>query len=47
MRVLDAGCCAGNVSFLTARPAGPAGAVIEADRSAGAVALVAKRAVAA
>ena len=44
MRVLDAGCGTGDVSFLAARLVGPTGAVIGVDRSAEAVAVAERRA---
>jgi len=37
MRVLDVGCCGGDVAFLTAGLVGPSGEVIGADRAAAAV----------
>lgn len=47
MRVLDAGCGAGDVSFLAARLVGPAGLIIGVDKSPEAVATAARRAAAA
>ena len=47
MRVLDAGCGAGDVSFLAARLVGPTGSVTGIDRSGDAIALARQRASAA
>ncbi|HEV3470807.1 MAG TPA: methyltransferase domain-containing protein [Pyrinomonadaceae bacterium] len=47
MRVLDAGCGAGDVSFLAAELVGSTGVVVGVDKSAGAVAAARKRASAA
>ncbi len=44
MRVLDAGCGAGDVSFLTARLVGPQGEVVGVDRAGDAIALASRRA---
>lgn len=44
MRVLDAGCGAGDVSFLVAEMVGPSGSVLGVDRSQDAVALATRRA---
>ena len=44
MRVLDAGCGAGDVSFLAARLVGPSGAVVGVDQSPQALALARERA---
>ncbi|MCL4300047.1 MAG: methyltransferase domain-containing protein [Anaerolineae bacterium] len=47
MRVLDAGCGAGDVSFMAVRMVGPKGEVIGVDKSPEAVALASQRALAA
>lgn len=44
MRVLDLGCGAGDISFLTARMVGPTGHVVGVDRSPAAVATASRRA---
>lgn len=47
MRVLDIGCGAGDVSFLTARQVGPTGSVVGVDKAPEATALATQRAAAA